>query len=125
MPMGSIIKTVTYYAKPFWRLLGLSGEAFDASGAPVSKEKLRFFLLFLKSVQGRLFGGRHQAGRISSRHHGLCQLSERTFLFFLFFSVLIGFVDNQALTPRAKCSFFLLKTERFISLLLLLLLLLF
>jgi monoamine oxidase len=35
MPMGSIIKTVTYYEKPFWRLLGLSGEAFDSSGTPV------------------------------------------------------------------------------------------
>ena len=35
MPMGSIIKTVTYYERPHWRLRGLSGESFDSSGAPV------------------------------------------------------------------------------------------
>jgi monoamine oxidase len=35
MPMGSIIKTVLYYDKPYWKLLGLSGESFDSSGAPV------------------------------------------------------------------------------------------
>ncbi len=35
MPMGSIIKTVTYYDKPYWRLKGLSGESFDSSGSAV------------------------------------------------------------------------------------------
>ncbi len=55
MPMGSIIKTVMYYEKAFWRLRGLSGETFDASGSPVKKRKKRRSCFHPHAFSNRLF----------------------------------------------------------------------